>query len=132
MANERYYRDVAQVVQTEDVSKVNELLGQGLELLAVKDHSKQTIQDGRGIIETLPLYILGEIRPTPASRGGDVDLVGLDWRKSSFSDKVESVPPDKIPAVTKEFLAGRGSKFEDESYSYILTQSGWLNRRKRP
>ncbi len=134
MANERYYRDVVQVIQTEDITKVNELLGQGLELLTIKDHSKQTLQEGRAVIESVPLYVLGEIREAPTlthSGGGNVDLAGLEWRISSFSDKVESVPPDKIPAATKDFLQKRSSKFEDESYSYILTQSGWLNRRKK-
>ncbi len=134
MANERYYRDVVEVVQTEDIQQANEALAQGLELLAIKDHSRQTVQEGKMVIETVPLYILGNVRDTTAGRpseSGNKDLAELEWRKSSFSEKVESVAPDKIPTGVKDFLVKHGSKFEDESHAYTLTQSGWLNRRKK-
>jgi hypothetical protein len=129
--SDRYYQDVVQLADTEDPNLANQLLAQGLELLAIKDHSRQTLQDGKGIIETVPLYILGKLRKSGPSDPSKGDLAGLPWRQSKFSDKVDSIPPDKIPAATKDFLLKHGSKFEDETYAYTLNQSGWLNRRKK-
>jgi hypothetical protein len=131
---ERYYQDVVQVADTEDPNLANQLLAQGLELLAIKDHTRQTVQEGKSVIESVPLYILGKLRKAEPAEPADpskVDLAGLSWRQSKFSDEVESVPPDKIPSATKNFLLEHGSRFEDDVYSYTLSPKGWLNRRKR-
>ncbi len=134
MASERYYQDVLQLADTEDINLANQILAQGFELLAIKDRTKQSIQEGKAIIETVPLYVLGKLKQPEKQEPvdqGTVDLAGLGWRKSNFSEDVESVAPDKVPAAVKDFLARNGNKFEDSFYSYTLAKSGWVNRRKK-
>jgi hypothetical protein len=132
--SDRYYQDVVQLADTEDINLANQILAQGFELLAIKDRSKHTAQDGKAVIETIPLYVLGKLKAAGRQEPADpskIDFAALGWRKSNFSNDVESVAPDKVPAAVKEFLSKNNNRFEDGNYSYTLARSGWINRRRK-
>lgn len=152
MNEDLYYAKVGQIAALTDLQQANALLDQGWILIRVSETSQRfEVGNGKAKLGIVPVYILGGIRQQlepirkdakwsgqPSSPTDPiVRLEGLPWVVSSFSDEVDSIPPDKIPSEIESFLRGKAGKFrvpsKDPSYlefEYHLTKSGWLNRRK--
>jgi hypothetical protein len=152
MNEDLYYARVGQITALTDLQQVNALLDQGWILIRVSETSQKfEIGNGKAKLGIVPVYVLGGIRQQPSlikkdakwsdepSNPSDpiVRLETLPWAMSTFSDEVDSIPPDKIPSEIADFLRGRAGKLrvpsKDPAYleiEYHLTKSGWLNRRK--
>jgi hypothetical protein len=152
MNEDLYYARVGQITALTDLQQVNALLDQGWILIRVSETSQKfEIGNGKAKLGIVPVYVLGGIRQQPSPIKKDaklsdepsstfdpvVRLEALPWAVSTFSDEVDSIPPDKIPSEIASFLRGKAGKLrvpsKDPTYfeiEYHLTKSGWLNRRK--
>jgi hypothetical protein len=131
----RYYHGLTTISQIESIEETNKLLGSGWELLAVKEVSKKLeLSPNHFKLGTCLVYVLGkfdakaEVKQPQAKSAPNFD--SLPWRKSGFSESVESIPPDKLPQEFKAFMESQPKgKFTDAAYEYKLNK-GWLNRWK--
>lgn len=150
MNEERYYRGIIKLHETEDVESANRLLALGnWELIGLRERSVSTVgEDGKFTTVTAPAYVLGFTRPgdmgpAPEATGKqgppkasqdlsanalEASLEGLTWVQASSKkcDFVKDPPADLIAAVraSKDGVKGARHHFTAHATDPVLFRFG--------
>lgn len=113
MQKENYYSWVREVVQEQDVAKVNELLSRGYRLLSIKELSEIAVSEKGSSQRVFIVYILGR---------GEEDV----WKKNP--DGTEWAYVERVP---QELVKKAESSSSSDGYVYWLTSSRKIIKRKK-
>jgi hypothetical protein len=139
----RYYAGVAKLHETSDIESANRLIGEGWELLSIKERSVSVVgKDGTFATSIAPAFILGwsevpkEVpkpteppapqHPAPQPQTPTVEqrLEALSWKEAASRkcDFVKDPPADLLAAVrgAKEGIKGQAHHFTAHATDAVL------------